>query len=194
VAVELAERPLRVIEVSREFPGRSEPFSWREPPGPERSGGFLLPAAFGAAAALAALALAGVVRRARSAGREAERAVDAPAPGAEPEIRAALAAAAGRVDEDPIAAADAASAALRLFVWRRTGAPAHVATTEELLAIAPPFLLARRWPELLAILVRLDSARFRAAALLGASGRDALREEIRGAEALVADEAPERRP
>lgn len=193
VPVSLAERPLRVVDVSREFPDRVEPFSWRGPREPGRARDFLLPAAFGAAAALAALALALFVRRARSAGREsaAAQAAEAPASPAR-EAEAALEAAAARIDEDPIAAADAASVALRLYVLRHTGAPAHVSTTEELRGMAPPFRLARRWPELLRLLAHLDSARFRAGALATAAGREALRAELLAAEALVGDAAPGR--
>jgi hypothetical protein len=188
VELALAERPLRVIEVSREFPGRTTPFSFRAPGEPGRYRGFLLPAALGAGLALAALALAGLVRRARSARREAEGAVAAAASD-DPahEARAALAAAAARVEEDPVAAADAASAALRRYVVRRTRAPADVSTTEEIEALAAPFLLARRWPELLRLLRALDGARFRAGALSGPSGREALRAELRAANALVED-------
>jgi hypothetical protein len=197
IPVSLAERPLRVVEVSREFPERVEPFSWRGPRDPGRSGGFLLPAAFGAAAVLATLALVAVVRRARSAGRAAETAaLEAPEGEAAPAraAQAALEAAAARVDDDAVAAADAASAALRRFVLERSGAPAHVSTTEEILAMAPPFLLARRWPELLQLLARLDSARFRAGALAASAGREALRGELRAAVALVDDVSPRRAP
>jgi len=191
ISVSLAERPLRVVSVSREFPDRIEPFSWRGPREPGRARDFLLPAAFGAAAALAALALAALVRRARRAGRESEPGPVAAAPVSPArEAEEALEAAAARIDDDPVAAADAASAALRLFVLRHTGAPAHVSTTEELRAMAPPFLLARRWPELLGLLASLDAARFRAGALATASGREALRAELLSAEALVADTGP----
>jgi len=191
VELPLAERPLRVIEVSREFPGRSEPFGFREPREPGRSFGFLLPAALGATLALAAFALAGLVRRARSARREVER---APEPGAESspgaEAEAALAAAGARVDDDPVAAADAASSALRRYVALRTRAPTDVSTTEEIAALPPPFLLARRWPELLRLLRALDAGRFRPGALAGAAEREALRAELRAARALVEDAEP----
>ena len=196
VEVALAERPLRVIEVSREFPGRSRPFGFRQPAEPGRSFGFLLPAAFGAGLALAALALAGLVRRARSARQDAERAAAEAELDATPAAEAdtALAAAASRVDADPVAAADAASAALRRYVVRRTRAPANVSTTEEIAELPPPFLLARRWPDLLRLLHALDAARFRPGVLAGAAGRDALRAELRAARALVDDGEPRDEP
>jgi hypothetical protein len=193
IPVALAARPLRVVEVSREFPDRVEPFSWRGPREPGRGGGFLLPAAFGAAAVLAALALAAAVRRARRGARAAPppAADDVPASAAR-EAETALLAAAARIDEDAVGAANAASAALRLFVLRHAGAPAHVSTTEELRAMAPPFRLARRWSELLGTLGELDGARFRAGALATPAGREALRRELHAAGTLVAAIAPGR--
>jgi hypothetical protein len=194
IPVSLAERPLRVVSVSREFPDRVEPFSWRGPREPARARDFLLPAAFGAAAALAAFALAALVRHARRAGRETAAPEVASLPeSAAREAEASLQAAATRIDTDPVAAADAASAALRLFVLRHTGTPAHVSTTEELRTLLPPFLLARRWSELLRLLAQLDAARFRAGALAAPAGREALRAELLAAERLVADVAPARR-
>lgn len=186
VAVELAARPLRVVEVSREFPERSAPFSWRAPREPGRAGRFLVPALFGAGAALAALALVAGVRRARRPGREepeltAAALLDAPARDAE----TALAEAEARLAEDPVAAADAASAALRLFVERTTGLPASTSTTEELAAMRAPFRLAGRWPELIGLLEQLDAARFRAGALAGLGGREDLRAQLRAAGAWM---------
>jgi hypothetical protein len=187
VEVSLAERPLRVIEVSREFPGRSQPFGLREPAGPGRPTGFLLPALFGAGVALAGLALAGLVRRTRRARSEVENVGETPEAGPAAEADAALAAAGATLDADAVAAADAASAALRRYVTRRTRAPADVSTTEEIAELAPPFLLARRWPELLQRLRALDAARFRARALADPAAREALRAELRAARALVND-------
>jgi len=188
VEVALAERPLHVIEVSREFPGRSQPFGLREPREPGRSLGFLLPAALGATLALAAFALVGLVRRTRNARRAAELVQETPAAGGPaPEADAALAAAGAAVEADPVAAADAASAALRRYVAQRTRIPADVSTTEEIAELPTPFLLARRWPELLRLLRALDAARFRPGALTDAANRDALRAELRAARALVND-------
>ena len=116
--------------------------------------------------ALAALALAAFVRRARSARRDAER--GCAGGGRAPHARA----------RGARRALDAAGGAHRRRPGRRGGrrlrrapratsraAPAHaadVSTTEELAALPPPFLLARHWPELLRLLRALDAARFRA--------------------------------
>jgi hypothetical protein len=191
--VPLASRPIRVVEVAEEFPGRREPFSWREPRAEGRARRFLLPAVFGAVSVLAVLGLAGLVRRARraEAGGEAEPGPEEPT--AALRADAELEAAAARLDLDPVGAAHAASLALRRFVLERTGAPAHVSTTEEMRALEPPFLLARRWAELLQRLGAFDALRFRALALAGEEGRQALRREIRAARMLVDARAPETR-
>jgi hypothetical protein len=191
VAVELAARPLRVIEVTREFPERSGPFSWRAPREPGRTGRFLLPALLGAGAALAALALAAGVRRARrpegdGGGAAAGPVLRAPVP----DVESALAEAEARLAHDPVAAADLASAALRLFVERRTGIPASASTTEELRALPPPFRLAGGWAEFLHLLETLDAARFRRGALAGSREREALREDLRAARAWMGEPVP----
>jgi hypothetical protein len=151
---------------------------------------FLLPAAFGAAAALAAVGLAAFARRSRGAraapAAAPARAAEGVAAGPARAAQAALLAAIERTADDPIGAADAASVALRAFIERATGVPAICATTEELAGIAPPFLLERRWPEWLALLGELDAARFRAAALAAPAARSALGERLRaGLELLV---------
>ena len=61
-----AIRPLVIHEVTGEFPGRGEPFSFRAPGPRTRDGGFALPALLGAGGTLLALALAGWVRRVRN--------------------------------------------------------------------------------------------------------------------------------
>jgi hypothetical protein len=190
VPVALAARPLRVVSVARELPERTTPFGFREPREPGRVRGFLLPAAFGAAAALAALALAGYARRSRPS----PAATPSPAPAAPEGLAAAparaaqtaLAGALARLEREPVEAANAASAALRGFVEHVTGVQASRATTEELVAIHPPFLLETRWPEWLALLAALDAARFRAAALETAAARDGLAAQLRAGVELVA--------
>lgn len=196
IEVPLAGRPLRVIEVSREMPERTEPFSFRTRDEPERRGGFLLPALLGSAMTAVALLLAGVVRHARAARTAGEESAAAEL-GSKPELRAreAFAAAAEAIERDGVAAAGAASAALRIYVHQRTGAPAPFSTTEELDALAPPLLLAHRWSDLVALLRRLDAARFRAGALASADGRQDLLAAIRAARALVeGDAAPREAP
>jgi Prokaryotic lipoprotein-attachment site len=194
VPVPLASRPIRVVEVTEEFPGRREPFSWREPRAEGQARRFLLPAAFGAVSVLAVLGLAGLVRRARRAEAGGDAAPGPAEPTAARRAEADLEAAAARLELDPVGAAHAASLALRRFVLERTGAPAHVSTTEEMRELEPPFLLARRWEELLQRLGALDALRFRALALAGEEGRHALRREIRAARILVDTGAPEGGP
>lgn|GEM_PF-1582616 len=187
VPLALAARPLHVVSALREFPDRTTPFGFREPSEPGRVRGFLLPAAFGAAVALAAVALAGYARRARDAdvapaAAPGVSAAAAPARAAEAALRAAIA----RGAADPLGAADAASAALREFVERATGLPTRCATTEELAAQPAPALLRRRWPAWLALFAELDGWRFRASGLAAPAARDALAARLQGALELVA--------
>jgi len=191
VAVEIAERPLRVEEVSKEFPGREIFFPVRTPEPPRWGQGVLLPAAVGALLALAGVGLVAVVRRVRS------RSAEASGSGVEEDstpwrgLQAALTTAAERVETDPCRAADMASGTLRLFVSLRFRTPATTQTTEELEATEPPQALASRWPDLLALLRTLDGVRF----VPGDATADARRREqaaaaIREAEALLADLTP----
>jgi hypothetical protein len=189
VPLALPARPLRVVSASRELPERTTPFGYREPAEPGRVRRFLLPAAFGAAAALAGVALAAFARRSRSAppalSAPARPAQEGFAAAAARAAQAALAAALGRLDDEPVSAAGAASAALRGFVERATGVPASRSTTEELTARTPPLLLERRWPEWLALLAVLDAARFRAGALETPAARAALAARLRAGAGLV---------
>ena len=188
IELESAERPLRIHEVTSELSGRREPFSFRAPREPRREGGFAVPALFGAGGTLLALALITAVRRIRNR-------PSAPPPG--PSVResswratqAALEAARDRVPEDPVAAADAASAALRAYVTRRWAAGAETATTEELAAREPPLGTSSRWPELLRLLRALDGFRFRPVADEPLE-RDELAATLRDAQRFVAEAAP----
>ncbi|HEX2486460.1 MAG TPA: hypothetical protein VHQ66_14215 [Myxococcota bacterium] len=189
VPLALAARPLRVLSVARELSERTTPFGFREPREPGRVRGFLLPAVFGAAAALAALGLAGYARRSRRPAASPAPAPPAPESLAAAPARAAQSALAGalaRLEREPVEAANAASVALRGFVEHVTGVPASRATTEELAAIHPPFLLETRWTEWLTLLGALDAARFRAAALDTAAARAALAAQLRTGAELVA--------
>jgi hypothetical protein len=189
--VMLAERPLRVAEIGGETSERMEPFPYRAAREPAAGGSFLLPALVGGAAVLAALALLTVVRRARAA-RSAPPAAAFAAPDVGANVRAmrALDAALGAIEADPLAAAAGGSAALRAWVAERTGAPGPAATTEELASLVPPFAVSRAWPELLAILGRLDLARFRAGALADPVARRELEGTLHAARALVRAAAP----
>jgi hypothetical protein len=191
IPVALAERPLRVAEIAGEHSERTEPFTYRAARDEASERSFLLPALLGAGLTAAALALAAVVRRARAA-RSAAAAVPAEAPRVSPDVRAerALDAAIAAIEVDPVGAAGAASAALRAWIAERSGAPGPAATTEELAALVPPFAVSRTWPELLAILGRLDLARFRAGVLAGPVARRELEGTVQEARALVAATAP----
>jgi hypothetical protein len=156
--LELHPLVLEVVSVLPEAPDRLTPFGVRALPAPAPPALSLLGAAVaGALATLAALAaVLFVVRQRRRAAGEP------PAPDEPPVAvaRAALARARAALAEDPRAAADAASLALRRYLMQRFRAPAHARTTEELAATAPPFALGTRWAGLLALLRALDAARF----------------------------------
>jgi hypothetical protein len=168
LALALEARPFEVESVSRELPGRVEPFGLRGPPEPERRpGGFWGPALLGAFTTLAALGLVSLARRLRRAEAAEKAAVLPSLPGGADESGAEWRAAEADLDTaerrmaaDPRAAADQISMALRRFVTRRFGLRADALTTEELVASAPPFAMTTRWPPLLELLARLDAARF----------------------------------
>jgi len=153
------ERPFEVVSLLEEQPERRSPFSFRSPRLADDSGGPWLPALLGSLFTLAALGLVALVRRVRSGG-------EAPAsfaPEAEhAEVAAVLAALhAAEAEADPVRAADLASEALRGWAAERFRAPLlRWATTEELAARPPPFLLTTRYAALLAALEALDAVRF----------------------------------
>jgi hypothetical protein len=192
----LSPRPFEVVSTAAELPERLEPYGLRAPPEPAtgRGGawGFWGPALTGSAATLLVWVLVAGVRRRRAARRAA--AGDASAEPTEPAWVVAdreLAAARDAVDEDPRRAADAVAAALSRYVAWRAGERVAPLTTEELAAMRPPGRLRSRWPELLALLVRLDALRF-SGALADASGRDALRELADAARDFVERSIPPR--
>jgi hypothetical protein len=142
------------------------------PPQPQRMPqGFWVPALFGAAGAIAGVALVGWARRLRRVA-PASAIGDAAPPGGVAaagfdddaaewrDAHAGLDAAEARAVSDPLGAAGQISLALRAFVTRRFGLRADVLTTEELSAAQPPFAMTTRWGSLLEILARLDALRF----------------------------------
>jgi hypothetical protein len=160
--VSAPERPFEVVSLLVEHPEQRSFFSYRRPRlGGEAVGSPWLPALLGALFTLAGVGLFALVRRARSG---APFAAEGPAALEADGGEAALLAALGHAEaeaSDAVAAADLASAALRSWAARRFRAPAlRWATTEELSASAPPFLLATRWAALLAVLRELDALRF----------------------------------
>jgi hypothetical protein len=194
LALALEARPFEVESVARELPGRVDPFGLRGPPQAEpRPGGFWGPALVGALGTLAALGLVSLGRRLRRAETGAETGGLVPGsasdePGAEwREALAGLDGAERRAAADPRAAADQISVTLRRFVTRRFGLRADALTTEELAVATPPFAMSTRWPQLLAILTRLDVARFRAPG--DAAGAE-LRAALGEARSLLSGYAP----
>lgn len=186
--VEIAERPLVVHQVSEEFPGRQVFFPVRTPP-PERwTRGVLLPAAVGALFALSGVGLFALVRRVRSRDGEAARSNVEEDPTPWRAGRAALATASELAHRDPCRAADMASGALRLYLSQRFRTPAITRTTEELEATEPPYALAKRWPDLLALLRTLDGVRFLP---VDARRREQAAAAVGEAQALMADLAPQ---
>ncbi len=190
-ALELPERALEVREVSGEWPDRLEPFGLRRRAPAGATGGALVPALAGALTALAAVGLVALVRRARAAGDEPARAA---ADDREAWRAAQATLAAAEASDDPRAAADAASAALRIYLTRRHAAAADTATTEELAAREAPWGLARSWPQVLSVLRRLDDVRFRPREA-PAAGASEVRAAVREARALLGESPPRgRRP
>jgi hypothetical protein len=160
--VAAAERPFEVVSLLDEEPERRSPFSFRSPRLEGAPGrGPWLPALIGSLMTLAALGLLALVRRVRSAEPLAGGA--ALAPGAGDDESAALLAAlhAAEAEEDAVRGADLASEALRAWAAERFLAPRlRSATTEELAALSPPFLLTTRWTALRTALESLDAVRF----------------------------------
>ena len=186
-AVEIAERPLQVHEVSKEFPDRQVFFPVRTPAPDPWTGGALLPAAAGALVALSGVGLFALLRRVR--GRDAEATGTAVEEDTTPwrASREALAAASELVVRDPCRGADMASGALRLYLSQRFRTAATARTTEELEATEPPLGLAERWPDLLALLRSLDGVRFLP---VDAERRGRAAAAVREAQALMTDLAP----
>jgi len=186
--------PIEVVSVMPEFPDRTTPFGARLPElGSE--GGVWVPAALGAAAALAAVGLVALARRGvRRPGGAAPEA-PAPPPGGAPPwrtARAALAEAEAAAARDAWPAAHAASRALRDYAAARFGADARARTSEELAAAKPPFALTSRWPAFVGVLRDLDAVRFRLAgdpADREAASRD-VADALARARAFVDDTVP----
>ena len=154
--------PLEVVSTLSDHSGRSAPYGVRVlPPRPVAPGRVLAAFAAGAGLALGAVALVWLARRQRRA--------SAPPAAAEPGepswnvASASLLAARAIAEEDPLAALDATSRALRRYAVQRFGGDAISRTTEELERATAPFTMTTRWPDLLDQLRRLDALRFRSA-------------------------------
>jgi hypothetical protein len=155
-------RPFEVVSLLAEHPERRSPFSFRTPRLASEPGrGPWLPALLGSLFTLAALGLVALVRRVRRAGEAAPAvAFDDEADAGAAAVLAAL----GEAEDaaaDPVRAADLGSEALRRWAAERFRAPVLLwATTEELAARPPPFLLSTRWAALLRALEAFDALRF----------------------------------
>jgi hypothetical protein len=181
---------LEVVSTLADHPGRSTPYGVRSLP-PRRVAAGRVWAAFaaGAGLALCAVALVWATRR--------RHRVSTPAVTPEPTqpswifARASLLAARALADEDPLAALDATSKALRRYAVQRFGGDAISRTTEELDGAAAPFTMTTRWPDFVEQLKRLDALRFRSMAPDERAGLTALaREAIADAEAFVRSSTP----
>jgi hypothetical protein len=189
----LEGRPLEVVSVQPEHSGRSIPFGLREPPGAAALPGSVWGAvAAGAFAGGATVALLGVARRSRrdrhalvsDATSRVEEAPLSPWRAA----GLALGGIAGRIETEPVVAADELASALRAYGTERWRRDLGALTTPELAAMTPPPGAAPFWPELVALLRSLDEARF---APGGASARTgALREALARAHAFVTATTP----
>jgi hypothetical protein len=184
--IELEERPFQVVSVFPEFPQQRTPFGLETAPAREGPGvPALVAGAAGAGLALSGVAAVALVRR-RARARPGQTPSRPALPPSWEEARQALDAAAAGLNDDPVATADCASAALRRYVTRRFGPDAIVRTTEELAAARPPRGARSRWPVFVELLQRLDSARFRGAAV----DREALAATLAEAHGFVVDSTP----
>jgi hypothetical protein len=157
------ERPFEVSSLLAEHPEQPSFFRYRTPE-LERSGarGVWLPALFGALFALAGVGLFAWVRHVRLASAAAARALaELPAPsGADGAALEALRHASAAAD-DPVRAADLASAALRAWAAERSRTPGlRAATLEELSARTAPFLFTTRYARFVELVRELDALRF----------------------------------
>ena len=180
-----AARPFEVVSLLEEHPERRSPFGFRSPRvGAEPGPGAWLGALLGSLATLAALGLVTLVRRVRRSAPP-----DAPAlPAGAGDLASAQALAAlhaAEAEPDPVHAADLASQALRSWAADRFEAPLlRWATTEEIAARPPPFLLHTRYAALVAVLEALDALRFPP---LPGDARGALGAALARARAFVLD-------
>jgi hypothetical protein len=183
------EVPAQTIEVASVLPEhaqRSTPYGLRAPPVFFSAPSPLANAGIGALVTLLCVGLVALVRHARRLG-QSDATPAAASEEASPweETLGALASAA--VEPDVRRAADTAALALRRYATRQFRAPTHAATTPELRAVPPPYLLQARWPAFVRLLEALDEARFRPDA---ASREAAVRSQVQAAAAFVRDSVP----
>jgi len=206
-------RPLEVVSVQTDFPGRDVPFGLRESPGalPARGSAWGA-AATGALAGGAVVALVGLIRRVRRRRRAlpSELATAASGSALSPWRAACLALdgiaahldgkpvaphldgkpGAAHLDAEPGAATDALARTLRSYATQRWRRDVSALTTPELAAITPPAEAARHWPALLELLRSLDDARFLPGTVAAAQRAARARDTLARVRAFVAATTP----
>ena len=188
-------RPLEVVSVQPDFPGRDVPFGLREALGALPARG----SAWGAAAAgalaggalVALVGLMGRVRRRRRA-QPLELATTASGSALSPWRAACLAldSIAAHLDTEPVPATDALARTLRSYATQRWRRDVSALTTPELAAITPPAEAARHWPALLELLRSLDDARFLPGTVAAAQRAARARDTLARVRAFVAATTP----
>jgi hypothetical protein len=159
--LDVAEREFHVASVLPQFAERTAPFGLQELGPGSGSGGFLLPALLGAAAALLAVALVSRFRLrglAQPEEDEAERAEDLSLHDwSQREIERAF----ERLEENPREAANIAARFMRQYVESRFRTRTSASSTEELAAQKPPLAAHSHWPEFVRLLRSMDDLRWK---------------------------------
>jgi len=159
----VASREFRVASILPSFPDRTAPFGLQEPGRGAASGGFWLPALFGAATALAAVAAVARWRRRRE--HRATALPGEPDDGPPATLRdwsqGEMQRAFETLDAEPREAANVAARFIRHYVESRFHTPTSASTTEELAAQKPPLAAHSYWPDFVLVLRSLDDLRWR---------------------------------
>jgi len=188
-------RPLEVVSVQPDFPGRDVPFGLREALGalPARGSAWGAAAA-GALASGAVMALVGIIRRVRRRrGAQPSELSTAASGSALSPWRAACRALDGiaaHLDAEPVPATDALARTLRSYATQRWRRDVSALTTPELAAITPPAEAARHWPALLELLRSLDDARFLPGKVAASQGAARARDVLERVRAFIAATTP----
>jgi hypothetical protein len=181
-------RPLEVVSVLPEFPGRSVPFGLRDPAGSAPSArSAWSAAAAGALAGASGVCLVALARRARRKRHEhlpeATRRSRPISPWQEALAR--IEAVRAGLDAEPGAAIDTLAHVLRCYVTERYRRDVTALTTPELAALVPPPEATRSWPELVALLRSLDDARFSPGAVPAPERASRARDDLSRVRAFV---------
>jgi hypothetical protein len=188
-------RPLEVVSVQPDFPGRDVPFGLRELPGalPARGSAWGAAAA-GALAGGALVALVGLMRRVRRrrGAQPVELSTAASGSALSPWRAASLAldGIAAHLGAEPVPATDALARTLRSYATQRWRRDVSALTTPELAAMTPPAEAARHWPALLELLRSLDDARFLPGTVAASQSAARARDVLARVRAFVAATTP----